>query len=326
VLYLSDEIEAFMKVNIPIVFFAGALACGQIAASQAISQGVLLNQQSMQNAGKATVQPPQVMKPGTNQTVEPGAPPANYDPSTSQRSFGDPGRSLPPYLSEYPGYVAPGTKLVVSSPIPGTVIHYTTDGWTPTEDSLIYAGPITIDNDMRVQAFDLEPGMLPSPIVDATFIVKPRQTPKPKVLLLDDNILHKGAALRLVTGIDARSDSAQVGDTLLLKLDENVMLGDQILAAKGSLGKATITAVEKAGRGGKPGSISFKVESLEVSGTTVPLQAKLTLAAPDIAAQAARISNPNAVHITGVLPKGDEAAIEPGMPLTAIVVEDTPLH
>ena len=315
-----------MKVSIPVVFIACTLPYGQYAESQAISQGVLLNQQSMENAGKAKVQPPQVIRPANAQAPGPGTSPSTYNAGTAQRTFGEPARSLPPYLSEYPGYVTPGTKLVISSPIPGTVIYYTTDSWTPTEDSLMYVAPIEIDNDTRVQAIALEPGMLPSTIVDATFIVKPRQAPKPKVLLLNDSILHKDTALQLVTGTDERSDAAQVGDTLLLKLDEDIRLGDKILAAKGSLGKATITRVEKAGRGGRPGSISFKVESLDVHGIAVPLQANLTLAAPDIAAQAAKISNPNVVHVTGILPKGDEAEIEPGMPLTAIVVQDTPLH
>jgi hypothetical protein len=317
--------EAHMKVSISVVIIACALLFGQHSESQVVSEGVLLNRQSMDSAGKAKVQPPQVIQPATPQTREPGTTSSTYDPNTPQRTFGDPARSLPPYLSEYPGYVTPGTKLVISSPIPGTIIYYTTDGWTPTEDSLIYVAPIVIDNDTRVQAIAVEPGMLPSTIVDATFIVKPRQDPKPKTLLLDDSTLHKGQALRLIIGSEATSDTAQVGDTLLLKLDEDVRLGDKILAARGSLGKATITRVEKAGRGGKPGVISFKVDSLDVHGINVPLQTNLTLAAPDIAAQAAKITNPGLVHVTGILPKGDEAAIEPGMPLTAIVVQDTPL-
>jgi hypothetical protein len=72
--------------------------------------------------------------------------------------------------------------------------------------------------------------------------------------------------------------------------------------------------------------ISFKVESLDVHGISIPLNATLTLAAADVAAQAAKISNPSAVRISGALPKGDEAVIEPGMPLTAIVGSDTPLR
>src|SRR6185503_3983206 len=99
-----------------------------------------------------------------------------------------------------------------------------------------------------------------SPIIDATFIVKPQQPPVSKTLLIERAILHRGMALRLVTGANASSDSSQVGDALLVKLDEAIMLGDTILAPRGSLGKAKITRVERAGRDGKPGVIAFKVE------------------------------------------------------------------
>jgi hypothetical protein len=103
-------------------------------------------------------------------------------------------------------------------------------------------------------------------------------------------------------------------------------LGDTILTSRGSLGKAKITRVERAGRDGKPGVIAFKVESLDAHGISVPLNANLTLAAPDVAAQAAKIANPSVVRVSGTLPKGDEAVIEPGMPLSAYVMADTPLR
>jgi hypothetical protein len=315
-----------MKVRIPLVFVACVLVCGQAAAAQAISQGVMLNQQSIQNAGNANVQTPIKMQPGGAQSGGKDVHPEVYDPSATPRSFEDAGRSKQPFLSEYAGYVTPGTHLAISSPEPTAVIYYTVDGWTPTEDSLRYVGPLTIQRDTRVQAFAVEPGLLPSPIVDATYIVKPQQPPISKTLMIADGILHRGLALRLVTGIDASSDSSQVGDTLLVKLDQNVMVGDTIVAARGSLGKATLTRVDRAGRDGRPGVIAFKVESLDVHGISVPLNASLTLAAPDVAAQAAKISNPNVVRISGALPKGEEAVIEPGMPLTAYVGADTPLH
>jgi len=315
-----------MKVRIRLVFISCVLICGHVAVSQAISQGVLLNQQSMQNAGNAGAQTPRIAQPSGTQIGGTEVRPAVYDPHATPSSFDTPGRSKQPFLSEYAGYVTPGTRLTISSPVSSATIYYTTDGWTPTEDSLRYVGPLTIQNDTRVQAFAVEPGMLPSPIADATYIVKPRQAPLSKTLLIQDGILHRGMALRLVTGTDARSDSSQVGDAFLVKLDQNLMSGDTILAPRGSLGKATLTRVERAGRDGRPGVIAFKVESLDVHGVSVPLNASLTLAAPDIAAQAAKIANPSVVHISGTLPRGEEAVIEPGMPLTAIVGADTPLR
>jgi hypothetical protein len=321
-----DPTEALMKVRIPLVFISCVLICGHVAAAQAISQGVLLNQQSMQNAGNAGAQTPRIVQPAGMQSGAADARPAIYDPNATPRNFDTPGRSKQPFLSEYAGYVTPGTQLTISSPESTATIYYTTDGWTPTEDSLRYVKPLTIQNDLRVQAFAVEPGMLPSPMVDATYIVKPRQAPLSKTLLVEDGILHRGMALRLVTGMDARSDSSQVGDNFLVKLDQDLMTGETIVAARGSLGKAILTRVERAGRDGKPGLIAFNVESLDVHGISVPLNANLTLAAPDAAAQVAKIANPSVVHVSGTLPRGEEAVIEPGMPLTAIVGADTPLH
>lgn len=313
-------------MRIPLVFIACVLVYGQNALAQAISQGVLLNQQSIQNAGNANVQTPRVAQPGGAQADGKEVHPGVYEPNAAPRSFDVPGRSKQPFLSEYAGYVTPGTQLTISSPVQSATIYYTVDGWTPTEDSLRYVDPLIIQRDTRVQAFAVEPGMLPSPIVDATYIVKPQQPPISKTLAVEDPILHHGMALRLVTGVNASSDSSQVGDTLLVKLDQNVMLGNTVIAPRGSLGKATVTRVERAGRDGKPGVIAFKVESLDVHGISIPLNANLTLAAPDLAAQAAKISDPSAVHVSGALPKGDEAIIEPGMPLNAIVVADTPVR
>lgn len=317
-----------MRVKVALVFLGCITLYGELALGQAISQGVLLTQQATQSAHDASAPQPRTWQPaGSGSHAGPqGTPAGTFDPNATPRTFEEPGRSKPPYLSEYPGYVAPGTELTISSPIPGVVVYYTTDGWTPTEQSLIFVNPIKIDRDTRVQAIAVEPGMLPSAIVDATFIVKPQQPPLTKTIPISDTTLHKGMPLRLVTGSDARSNEAQVGDTLQLKLATDLMVGDTIVAARGSLGKATITRVERAGRDGRPGVIGFKVESLDVNGVSIPLTANMTLAAPDVAAQAAKISNPSVVRISGTLPKGEEAVIEPGMPLTAIVDADTELH
>lgn len=317
-----------MRIELSLVFLGSIIASGEFALGQAISQGILLNQQATQSSRDASAKQQTIIQPPSHGQSSSQQPATNtsYDPPGTPTAFEEPGRSKQPYLSEYAGYVAPGTELSISSPVPGAVIYYTTDGWTPTEQSYQFVDPIKIDRDTRVQAFAVEPGMLPSPMVDATYIVKPQQPPLSKTVSIRDHTLHKGMLLRLVTGSEARSNEAQVGDTLQLKLDQNLMVADTIVAARGSLGKASITRVEHAGRGGKPGVIAFKVESLDVNGVSIPLSANLTLAAPDIAAQAAKISNPSVVRISGTLPKGDEAVIEPGMPLNAIVEEDTELH
>ena len=166
-----------MKARISLVFISCILVYCHGATAQAISQGVLLNQQSMQNAGSSHVENPIRVQSGGTQTGGKDVRPGVYDPTATPRNFDEAGRSKQPFLSEYAGYVTPGTQLTISSPVPSATIYYTIDGWTPTEDSLRYVEPLTIERDMRVQAFAVEPGMLPSPIDDATYIVKPQQPP-----------------------------------------------------------------------------------------------------------------------------------------------------
>jgi hypothetical protein len=90
--------------------------------------------------------------------------------------------------------------------------------------------------------------------------------------------------------------------------------------------ESSIAWVERSGRGGKPGIVIFKVDSFAIHGTTVPLNAMLTLAAPDVGSQTRRISNPLLVQVSGPLPPGNIAEIDPGMTLTAYVAADTPLR
>jgi hypothetical protein len=283
----------------------------------------------MQSVGDANRQPSQANRPTPQQQQQqPGRihEVAEYDYEPAPRSFADCGCAKRPIFPVDAGYVSAETQVTIASPSPDAVIFYTTDGWTPTEASLRYTGPITISAVTRLQAFAEEPNKLPSPIVEANYAVNGPAAPKPKTALAIDGVLRKGTPLRLVTGADVSSETAQPGDPILLLLDENVMAGDALVARKGSRVKAIITSADRAGQGGKPGVLTFQVQALEAHGVTIPLTASVTLAAPDLAAQSQRIADPSQVHIAGALPRGEEAEIEPGMPLTATVAADINLH
>ena len=205
-------------------------------------------------------------------------------------------------------------------------IFYTTDGWTPTEASTRYAGPIPVRTDTRLQAIAIAPGKLPSAIGEATYTVNGPAAMKAARVEAANGVLLKGTALRLITGEDVGSDTAKVGDRIRLLLDENVVVGDTIVAARGTAVDGTITRVDRAGTGGKPGVIAFEVQVLNAHGIAVPLSATLTLAARDPRAQEQKVGNVSLVHVAGSLPAGDEAEIEPGMTLTASVGADTALR
>jgi hypothetical protein len=318
-----------MKVGSHVILFACVLVSGRVAAAQAIGSAVMLNQQSMQSVGDANRQPSQTIRPSPQQTQpQPGQihVVADYDYDSAPLSFADCGCATRPIFSIEPGYVAPGTQLTITSFSPDAVIYYTTDGWTPTEASIRYTGPISINADTRLQAFAVEPNKLPSAIVEGNYPVQGPQAPKQKTVQASGGVLLKGTPLRLITGADISSQTAQPGDPILLLLDENVVAGDALVARKGSKVRAIITSVGQAGNGGKPGVLTFQVQALDAPGVTIPLSASVTLAAPDLAAQSQRIADPSQVHVAGTLPRGQEAEIEPGMPLFATVAADTLLH
>jgi len=305
------------------------LACGPGAVAQALTESALLNSQSAQGATNAGRQMPHVILPGLPQSLgkaTQGQTITEFPLSAEKRPFPQCGCASQPSFSASSGDLGAGALVTITSSTPDAAIFYTTDGWTPTEASTRYAGPITVRTDTRLQAIAKAPGKLPSAIAEATYTVNGPAASKPARVEVAGGVLLKGTALRLITGEDVGSDTAQVGDRIRLLLDENVVVGDTIVAARGTAVDGTITRVDRAGAGGKPGVIAFEVQALNAHGIAVPLSASLTLAARDPRAQEQKVGNVSLVHVAGSLPAGDEAEIEPGMALTASVGADTALH
>jgi Chitobiase/beta-hexosaminidase C-terminal domain len=314
-----------MRIGPVLMVVAGVFACGHQLAAQALGEAVQINNQSLQGLGKPAKNTI-MLSPGA---LQPGAPsPTGVDYGTlrTQVPVPDCGCAADPILSAGSGYVKDGTQVSIASPSPDAVIYYTTDGWTPTEFSTRYTGPITIHSDMRLQAIAEEPHKLPSTIVEADFSLTGSHPIRAPKVMAAGGSLTKGTVLHLATNADVTSDVAQPGDPIALRLDEYVMDGGAIAARRGDPAEGTITKVVPAGPNGKPGVITFQVQSLKVGGVTVPLRGILTLAAPDKAAPGQRIESTSQVHVARFIPHGDEAEIVPGMVLTAVVSADTQLH
>ena len=308
-----------MRISAQLTLVVFVLAFGPSATAQAIGEMIQLSPKAPQGKGETSV-PTMPGQTQDNQTT------VENEVATPPRPLPDCNCAREPYFSVNGGDLAPGTQITIASPAGGAVIYYTIDGWTPTEASPRYTGPITINADTRLRAFAEEPNKLPSAIVATSYLVDAPAAPKPESVVATDGFLHKGTPLRLVTAVDVASDAAQIGDPMPLQLDENVMAGGTIVVPKGTPAEATITRVQHAGPNGKPGVIVFQVQSLKAGGIAIPLNATLTLSAPDLAAQARSVTNPSQVHVSGGLPPGDEVEIEPGMDLTAYVAADTGLH
>ena len=317
----------FMGANVRIGALVTLVACVFVstldATAQAITQTIQITQGSMQS----TEHPHNVPFPIDRQGNQKGA-------SRSAQNLADRPRTFPPacncakqpVFSIPAGELAAGNQVIISSPSPDASIFYTTDGWTPTADSPSYTSPITINATTRLQAVALEPAKLPSPIAEITYTVSWVTPPRPERSLAIASPLTKGTLLRLVTGSRVNSETAQVGDRILLMLDENLVSDGIIVAQDGTTVDGAITRVERAGSGGKSGVIAFQVQSLNVRGTAVPLTANFTLAAPGIGKPVQNNSGSMVVNVVGAQMRGIDAKIEPGMALTAAVAADTSWH
>jgi hypothetical protein len=298
-----------------------AWACSAGAIAQDLTQSILLNQQSMQSVGNTAGKAPRMPTPQGLPTTTPDHSTIQLVASKVQHPFPQCGCAEPPVFSVASGVLPAGTQVAMTSPTPGATIYYTIDGWTPTDASPRYAEPVPIDASTRLQAIAIVDGKLPSAIAEASYSVDVNRSPKRDKVLAAGGVLLKGTALHLITGEDVSSDTAQVGDRISIRLDEDILVGDTIVAAKGTAVQGRITRVQQVANGGKSGVLSFEVVSMDVHGVSVPMSAKLTLAAPAPAGQ--RVANASLVHVAGGLPAGDEAEILPGMGLTAVVAADT---
>jgi hypothetical protein len=307
-----------MKAIPLVVCFALALA--RTAPGQAFGESVQLSQQALHNTGAAsTVSTSPLSRSGF---------PQQGGVQVVNNAYGgqaDCHCAKPPMFLPGPKEVSPGTMVILTSPNPNAVIYYTSDGWTPTEDSSKYVTPIPILGNTRVQAFAVEPGKAPSPIVAGNYTLSGTPTPMPTDAAIAGSMVPKGTQIRLQTGNRMSSETANVGDHFYVLLDENLIVNGNMIARRGMSVDAIVTAVKPAGQNGRSGMIVFRLAGLTAKGMTIPLEGIYTLVAPDIGSQINHISDTSFVHVAGPMPPGNQAKIEPGMMLTASVASDIPV-
>lgn len=72
-----------------------------------------------------------------------------------------------------PGEFQAPQKVTLSSPTPGAVIHYTTDGSTPTAASPVYTGPIAVDQNTTIRTLVTAPDMPDSSVSEGAYAIAP---------------------------------------------------------------------------------------------------------------------------------------------------------
>jgi len=76
-----------------------------------------------------------------------------------------------PKISPAAGAVDSGTSVTITCATTGAVIHYTTDGSTPTASSATYSAAISITKDRTVKAIAVKSGMSNSTVASAAYII-----------------------------------------------------------------------------------------------------------------------------------------------------------
>lgn len=230
--------------------------------------------------------------------------PVDPPPMMIRPTFGNSFTVDKPMFSVEPGTVSAGTKVSIRSETHYATLYYTTNGWTPTTQSAKYTGPITINANTHLEVIAVGPNYVRSVVERADYKVPNSPTPvlETVVAVPEDGTLRAGTPVRVVfAGKEIDSESAFVGDEITVVLDEQIKLGESVLAAKGASVSAALTYADP-GRGSAPGDLVFELHSVEVGGKRVPLFGGETLEG---------------------LKGGKNAKIKPGMTAMAFVAADT---
>jgi hypothetical protein len=134
-------------------------------------------------------------------------------------------------------------------------------------------------------------------------------------------LLPEGTAVKVVTAQEISSKTANAGDVLKFKVDEDVLVNEKVIISKGTPAKGSVINAEPSGHMGKSGKLGIVVESTTtVDGQPLKLRAAKGKEGKDKTNSTAALS----VLVSGffLLKKGSEAKIAEGTPVTVYVAEE----
>jgi hypothetical protein len=306
-----------MRLCITFLVLSCAAAYGQDAAMQA-------SQQATQMASQAAQQANDQMMQASQQAMQDNQQAANL------ASQGCCVLAAKPKFSVKAGKYSSAITVRMKDSTRRSTIYYTTDGWTPTTASTRYAGPITISSTTLLQAIAVSSYTSRSLVATAAYVlpgvpVAAAPGPAPYVIPSTGAVMvPKGTKVPLVFAAEVSSKTAQVGDKISLALAEDLKAGDVMVAPKGTPATATVTQVDKHGALGLPGDLTFEVNSLLMNGRVIQLSGTESKEGHDKVSKAFGLFFiPGGVAALAV--HGDQAEIDKGTPLTALVAADTTL-
>lgn len=136
-------------------------------------------------------------------------------------------------------------------------------------------------------------------------------------------LLKEGTEVRLKFTDDLSSKTANEGDPVNLTLDEDIKIGDVVVAKAGCKAVGTITNAKKAGMMGKAGELNLRLEHLKVGDDRVKIRGSK--------GKEGQGKEGTAVALTvlfgpiGLIKHGKNVEVKAGTPLTAYVDDDASL-
>jgi len=137
-------------------------------------------------------------------------------------------------------------------------------------------------------------------------------------------VLKEGTDLKLKFADDLSSKTATEGDPVNLVLDEDLKVGDVVVAKAGSKATGTITNAKKAGMMGKAGELNMRLEHLKAGDQRVRIRGSK--------GKEGQGKEGTAVALTvlfgpiGLIKHGKNVEVKAGTPLLAYVDQDTSLE
>ncbi|HTC42777.1 MAG TPA: chitobiase/beta-hexosaminidase C-terminal domain-containing protein [Candidatus Acidoferrales bacterium] len=230
------------------------------------------------------------------------------------------GWTAPPKFSVKAGSYNGPTTVKITDGSRGAVIYYSTDGWSPTVNSLRYRGPVRIDSTTTLQAIAIAPYSARSVVASAQYVIVGPPASSATIAVSPSPATAGGpanlVAVPLVFSATVSSKTASVGDKVPMILSQDLKLGDLVIK-KGTPATVTITQVDRPGIGGAPGALSFEADGLHPASGPIPLQGGAT--------RDGEAKLPNATVLIPVvgplsaLRHGTDAVITEGTPFTAYV-------
>jgi uncharacterized protein len=154
------------------------------------------------------------------------------------------------------GMVKKGDTVTLSTPTAGAVIHYTTDGSTPTVSSPVYSNPIVINEDQFIKAIAVKEGLKDSKLASFEYVIQEGPIRIHDIQGARHYSMLDGKNVTDVEGVVTYVDSTSRFYIQDLQGDDNPKTSDGILVYKtghgkkvGDLVKVTGTVVEYYGEG-----------------------------------------------------------------------------